>query len=120
MIATGRLLWAKGRRAGGTRVTGAFEPPSAVELREEWCSFRLYRPFRAEYLAEVRGTGPKREWAVSVTREVQEGNVATENSAADCRIFVHSSFCPAPVFAEKGITLAVGYASVKPLSASRS
>ena len=46
-------------------------------------------------------------WA-PVMGEVQDGDTVPANSAAACRILLHTSFRPAPVFAEKGITVAVG------------
>src|SRR5258708_29487317 len=60
-----------------------------------------------------RGTFP-------FTGKVQDWDVVSGNAAADCRILLHTSSRPVRVFAEKGITVAVGYASASPFNALRS
>lgn len=67
----------------------------------------------------MEATLSRRDLSFSGTGKVHDWNAAAGNSAADARILFHTSWRPAPVLAEKGITGAVGYASVKVFTALR-
>ena len=101
----------------GSRKSGWNESPGILAAA---CVPLTLRSLPAKFLVEALQAGDEGMWLLPYRECVQDWNDVAGKLAADCRIWFQPSSFPIPVFAEKGITGAVGYASCRLFNEFRS